>query len=72
MYGVCVSNSLLGEVGLRVLLLTHAVLLGSPVHHRSLSLTGSAVGHEGLTVTVLMHRTLTHVCYTGPERKDVR
>lgn len=49
-----------------VLSLTHAGSLWLPVEGGSLPLTGPAVGDEGLTVTVLMHRTLTHVCYTGP------
>lgn len=42
----------------------HAGELWSPVHMNPFSLTGSTVRYEGLTETVLMHWTLTHVCYT--------
>lgn len=48
------------------------MLLRFPIHNDSLTLTGSAVGPEGLTVAVLMYWTLAHVRHTGPGGKSER
>lgn len=45
------------------------MLLRFPIHNDALSLTGSAVGPERLTVAIFMHRTFAHVRHTGPVRK---
>lgn len=44
----------------------HAGGVGPPEDGDSLSLTGSTVGDEGLTVTVFMDRTLAHIRHTRP------
>ena len=46
--------------------LTHTGGLRFPEGGGPLPLAGPAVRYEGLTVAVLMHRTLTHVCDTRP------
>lgn len=50
-----------------VLPLTHTSSFGFPKYGHTFPLTGSAVGDEGLAVTVFMDWTLTHVRHTRPK-----